>query len=478
MPWELTGNAGTNPANDVLGTTDNQPLAIRTNTSEKVRVMPDGNVGIGTGTPSQKLTLGSGNVLLPNANAGNDGNLYFGGITDAGQTGLRLFGGLVNNAIPAGFIDVRTTDPNDGLRIRVDTAAGGTERMRVTASGNVGIGTSNPITGVPGGRALHIHNPTGASALRLGDGRANGRQWEWQSTVVGNVGAMNLINYYVPPQPGPVATPGPTGSGSWPRPFGSGAGVSTIEPVTGCPILTALENGTVGIGTTKPGSKLEVQGQLRTTGPLVFVDPNGMPYPDNWIGVATDIEDTTKWLHIGGITDGGVRRLTLWADRTFIQGNVSIGTTPPLHSLHVDGTAIFDGGQSPGLLLAGGTWKGENRDVPYPTVSLGGAAPGAAPAPGELILGGVRTSTRGFDDGLPSEPPPPIDHLAGPLAQVGLRAGQHWIRTNGNEDEQWIGFERRVVRLGSRAGPRLLRRTLLTPVLGMVRVSVKHPTRA
>jgi hypothetical protein len=54
MTWELTGNAGTNPANDVLGTTDNQPLAIRTNTSEKVRVMPDGNVGIGTATPSQK----------------------------------------------------------------------------------------------------------------------------------------------------------------------------------------------------------------------------------------------------------------------------------------------------------------------------------------------------------------------------------------------------------------------------------------
>src|SRR5205807_9611153 len=55
-------------------------------------------------------------------------------------------GGLVNTTTPGGFIDVMVNPANlsDGLRFRVDTSSGGTERMRITASGNVGIGTAAP----------------------------------------------------------------------------------------------------------------------------------------------------------------------------------------------------------------------------------------------------------------------------------------------------------------------------------------------
>ena len=49
--WNLTGNAGTNPAADFIGTTDAQPLIIRTNNAEAVRVTAAGQVGVGTTAP-------------------------------------------------------------------------------------------------------------------------------------------------------------------------------------------------------------------------------------------------------------------------------------------------------------------------------------------------------------------------------------------------------------------------------------------
>jgi len=48
MSWELTGNAGTDPSVEFLGTTDNQPLVIRTVGTEHIRVDTSGNVGLGT----------------------------------------------------------------------------------------------------------------------------------------------------------------------------------------------------------------------------------------------------------------------------------------------------------------------------------------------------------------------------------------------------------------------------------------------
>jgi hypothetical protein len=143
MAWELTGNAGTTAA-DFLGTNDNQPLVIKTNNSEAMRIEPNGDVGLGTASPTQRLTLGSGNIFLPNAAEGTNGNLYFGGTTDTGQVGMRLFGGNVDGSIPSGFIDVRAGTLTDGLIFRVDTSLGGTERMRITASGVVEVaGTLN-----------------------------------------------------------------------------------------------------------------------------------------------------------------------------------------------------------------------------------------------------------------------------------------------------------------------------------------------
>ena len=59
--WGLTGNAGTSPATNYLGTTDNNRLVIRTNNVERMTVLADGKVGIGTVTPQTPLHV-SGNA--------------------------------------------------------------------------------------------------------------------------------------------------------------------------------------------------------------------------------------------------------------------------------------------------------------------------------------------------------------------------------------------------------------------------------
>ncbi|STD09964.1 Uncharacterised protein [Chryseobacterium carnipullorum] len=49
--WNLTGNSGTNSSNNFLGTTDNQPLVLKTNNTEAMRILPDGTVKVGTNDP-------------------------------------------------------------------------------------------------------------------------------------------------------------------------------------------------------------------------------------------------------------------------------------------------------------------------------------------------------------------------------------------------------------------------------------------
>lgn len=67
--WQLTGNAGTTPATNFVGTTDNQDLVFRTNSVEKARVTASGAVGINQPAPNptsildiQSTSLG---VLFP-----------------------------------------------------------------------------------------------------------------------------------------------------------------------------------------------------------------------------------------------------------------------------------------------------------------------------------------------------------------------------------------------------------------------------
>jgi len=61
--WSLTGNTGTAPATNFLGTTDAQPLVLRTNNTEQARLDAAGNLGLGTAAPAERLTV-QGNAAV------------------------------------------------------------------------------------------------------------------------------------------------------------------------------------------------------------------------------------------------------------------------------------------------------------------------------------------------------------------------------------------------------------------------------
>lgn len=64
--WLLAGNALT--GNEVLGSTNNLPLRVITNGTDQMRILTNGNVGIGTTTPNEQLEI-TKNFRLPASTA-------------------------------------------------------------------------------------------------------------------------------------------------------------------------------------------------------------------------------------------------------------------------------------------------------------------------------------------------------------------------------------------------------------------------
>jgi hypothetical protein len=63
--WTLTGNSATDSATNFIGTLDGQPLSIKTDNATRMIISSNGNVGIGTTTPSATLNV-DGTVKLEN----------------------------------------------------------------------------------------------------------------------------------------------------------------------------------------------------------------------------------------------------------------------------------------------------------------------------------------------------------------------------------------------------------------------------
>ncbi len=166
--WLLNGNAGTNPAVNFLGTTDAQPVVIRTNNTERMRVTETGNVGIGTtnlGIINTNAAHQFGldpddRVLVISNSSGSTLNLENTLPLDAANVGQRLGAVIFSNTSGqsdahrqltgiASYITGTAGSPiytyTADLRFYTKPAGAPIERMRITGFGDVGIGTTSPI---------------------------------------------------------------------------------------------------------------------------------------------------------------------------------------------------------------------------------------------------------------------------------------------------------------------------------------------
>jgi hypothetical protein len=217
--------------------------------------------------------------------------------------------------------------------------------------GNVGIGTTSPT------QKLDVNGNIGLS------GNGTGNRWillNETNTYAGTLriqagagsaaygGAINMYGHSHATNPGDVAVGISSGSGGSFR-------VNSTGIDTGTDLFIVKSSGNVGIGTTSPAYKLDVEsGNIRVSSSAsgeksyTFYEESGGP-----TGATVGYDGATNSLFLG-TTDDNNDTISQHLVIPRATGNVGIGTTSPNRSLHVIGQVAIDNSTSPsgGLLVS------------------------------------------------------------------------------------------------------------------------------
>ena len=127
----------------------------------------DGNVGVGITTPLSKLQVNGNNNVMNNSSA--RANYHLSLINPANDTGEAVgisFGISSGSDIGSSIYHIREGANSHGSLIFATRPSGGsiTERMKITGTGRVGIGTDNPD------QLLHVQNNNGSAFIKVRSG--------------------------------------------------------------------------------------------------------------------------------------------------------------------------------------------------------------------------------------------------------------------------------------------------------------------
>ncbi len=319
----LTGAIGTIPAQTTY-------VKLGAAGASETSYFNAGNVGIGTTNPVARLNVaGTQTNLSSTTNVKGvvalyddtswakdvGGALSFGGRIDT--TNFYQFGavkgGKENPSLSdaAGYLSFYTS-PNTGILA---------EKMRINSTGNVGIGTSTPAAqlSVSGGN-IFIND----AVINSGTPKA-AITWEYLNSALSSLGS----------------------TGNW--------------ALSGSNLYASSTSWNVGIGTTNPGYKLDVNGIIKTNNRIMVESGNGT--------TAMFLADEYGVSESGLYSGGGYRIATYhdydsvfqYADGSIYvdSSNVGIGNTSPASKLSVSGgnVLINDAVISPSNPKAAITWE-------------------------------------------------------------------------------------------------------------------------
>ena len=317
-----TQYAVVNTAGKITYTDSSDTFSFNTNFSTKMVINGSGNVGIGTTSPNYKLEV-SGTLGVNRT----DGIIFAG--SAAAGLGNKITSDTSNNFI------FSTSLPS----IPYTTST----RMTILNNGNVGIGTTstNYKLDVYGNLKVGTTGAFTISQSQFGTtqfyvaGGGNG------GTVIFGVPASYQQNVSV--QGDLYTASGSTSSYLGTKRFGSFN--NRLDPDGD----NYLNSGNLGIGTTSPSARLEVQGTNSNTQAAFKVTDSG----DSFFEVVPDNSTTFKIGDLDAVGDEAMIVGT-FSDITFSKGGtttmildsnnrVGIGTTAPLEKLQVNGNAAIYG---------------------------------------------------------------------------------------------------------------------------------------
>lgn len=353
----LRTSSSSSPASLNLGTGGAVPLNLFTTDIQRMVVEAGGDVGIGTTNPTSLLEV-LGDVEVGRGGlAGQYNSAQVQGVWTIGD-GYRISEGSNDFGTQYGMVYAHTNagttgtkKPIAGWGHQILFTNAGVRNAAISLSsghgyfgGNVGIGTTTP------GEDLHISGTAANIALTDTDTGADAAIAS--NSGVGGLALQADINSEV---------------------VGSYVDLS----VDGATRLRVQENGNVGIGTTSPQEKLEVEGSIVAT-PVLYASNQDQPYliagSTSYTGATTNW-GTEGFQHRIKTNSGGTPRITIEAPtggETFTMengGEVGIGgVTAPTRSLHVAGSGmrIDNASTTYDLWLQGGAASsGDDRNLAF-----------------------------------------------------------------------------------------------------------------